>query len=47
MVRDPLDTLLSCFKNKFDDQGLEWSLDEKHLVLVFSIYLEILITKNK
>ena len=27
-VRDPLDVLLSCFLNKFDDRGLEWTLDE-------------------
>jgi hypothetical protein len=41
-VRDPLDTLLSCYKSKFDDQGLEWALDIKHLVLQYSIYLHIM-----
>jgi len=35
-VRDPLDNLLSCFRNKFDDFGLEWSLDESHLVIQYT-----------
>jgi len=41
-VRDPLDTLLSCYKHKFDDSGLEWSLDVHHLVTVYTQYLEIM-----
>lgn len=40
MIRDPLDTLLSCFKNKFDDIGLEWTLDVKDLVLQYVLYLQ-------
>lgn len=23
-MRDPMDTLFSCYKHKFDDKGLEW-----------------------
>jgi hypothetical protein len=26
-MRDPMDTLFSCYKHKFDDAGLEWALD--------------------
>jgi hypothetical protein len=26
-MRDPMDTLFSCYKHKFDDSGLEWALD--------------------
>jgi len=36
-VRDPMDTLFSCYKNKFDDKGLEWALDIKDLVLQYSV----------
>ena len=36
-VRDPMDTLFSCYKNKFDDKGLEWALDMKDLVLQYSV----------
>ena len=42
MVRDPADTLLSSFTNKFDDIGLEWSLDIDHLVLQYVLYLELM-----
>ncbi len=41
-VRDPLDTLFSCYRNKFDDAGLEWSLDVPDLVLQYAVYLEIM-----
>eukprot|EP01036_Dinobryon_divergens_P036186 gene36186-47054_t len=41
-IRDPLDTLLSCYKHKFDDGGLEWSLDPEHLVFEYVQYLEIM-----
>lgn len=41
-VRDPLDTLFSCYRNKFDDFGLEWSLDVGDLALQYSVYLEIM-----
>ena len=27
MMRDPMDTLLSCYRHKFDEMGLRWSLD--------------------
>jgi len=40
-IRDPMDTLLSCFKHKFDDGGLEWSLDVNHLVAHYVQYLKI------
>eukprot|EP01036_Dinobryon_divergens_P022684 gene22684-30966_t len=39
-VRDPMDTLFSCYKNKFDDGGLEWTLDAKDLVLQYTLYLK-------
>ena len=41
-IRDPMDTLLSCYKHKFDDGGLEWSLSVEHLVSVYVQYLEIM-----
>jgi hypothetical protein len=41
-VRDPMDTLFSCYRNKFDDFGLEWSLDVGDLVLQYAVYLEIM-----
>lgn len=41
-IRDPLDTLFSCFRCKFDDAGLEWSLDTGDLVLQYAKYLEIM-----
>jgi hypothetical protein len=40
MIRDPLDTIFSCYRQKFDDQGLEWSLDISDLVLQYVLYLE-------
>eukprot|EP01033_Poteriospumella_lacustris_P010063 gene10063-7190_t len=40
MVRDPLDTLLSCYRLKFDDIGLHWTLQIPDLVLQFVMYLE-------
>ncbi len=42
MVRDPMDTILSCFTHKFDHYGLEWSMNEDHLVDQFAIYLQIM-----
>lgn len=41
-IRDPLDTLFSCFRCKFDDAGLEWSLDTGDLALQYAKYLEIM-----
>jgi hypothetical protein len=42
MIRDPLDTLFSCYKHKFDEAGLRWSLDFDMLVDQYVAYLEIL-----
>ena len=41
-MRDPMDTLYSCFKHKFDDSGLEWSLDAEQLALQYYLYLSIM-----
>jgi len=41
-IRDPMDTLFSCFRCKFDDAGLEWSLDVADLSLQYALYLEIM-----
>jgi hypothetical protein len=40
MVRDPLDTLYSCLRNKFDHGGLEWTLQTEALVDNYITYLE-------
>ena len=40
-MRDPFDTILSCYKHKFDDAGLAWSLDEELLIEQYVYYLEI------
>ena len=42
MVRDPMDTMLSCFTHKFDDHGLEWAVDEEELANQYAVYLEIM-----
>ncbi|CAN0040385.1 unnamed protein product, partial [Ectocarpus fasciculatus] len=39
-VRDPMDTILSCFKHKFDDSGLDWALDMKRLSRQYINYLK-------
>lgn len=41
-VRDPMDTLLSCYTHKFDDKGLEWAFDAEALVEQYSQYLAIM-----
>jgi hypothetical protein len=41
-VRDPMDTLLSCFTQKFDDKGLEWAFQPATLVEMFVDYLTIM-----
>ena len=41
-MRDPMDTLFSCYKHKFDDGGLEWALDVDQLALQYAQYLEIM-----
>ena len=52
-MRDPMDTLFSCYKHKFDDAGLEWALDFDRkliikrmavvLLLLFSVFFMALI----
>ena len=42
VIRDPLDTLFSCLKNKFDDEGLTFSLDVDHLVGEYISYLKLM-----
>jgi hypothetical protein len=32
----------SCYRCKFDDSGLEWSLDMSDLVLQYTLYLKIM-----
>lgn len=41
-VRDPMDTLLSCFTQKFDDSGLDWAFEPKALVNEYTDYLKIM-----
>lgn len=41
-VRDPMDTLLSCFTQKFDDKGLEWAFQPATLVEMYVDYLTIM-----
>jgi hypothetical protein len=40
LIRDPLDTLFSCYRLKFDDIGLHWTMKIPHLVLQYVLYLE-------
>lgn len=39
-VRDPMDTILSCFRHKFDDTGLDWALDKERLSRQYINYLK-------
>ena len=41
-IRDPMDTILSCFTHKFDDIGLTWSINQDHLTQAYAIYVEIM-----
>jgi hypothetical protein len=41
-MRDPMDTLFSCYKHRFDDKGLEWTLDPEALALQYATYLDIM-----
>lgn len=41
-IRDPMDTILSCYTHKFDDIGLSWSLNIEHLTQTYAIYVEIM-----
>ena len=38
-MRDPMDTLYSCIKHKFDDGGLEWTMDPQQLATQYYLYL--------
>lgn len=42
MIRDPMDTIFSCYKHKFDEVGLRWSLDFEQIVNHYVVYLEIM-----
>lgn len=39
-IRDPLDTIFGCYKLKFDDAGLDWSMDLASLCAQYQAYLE-------
>ena len=39
-MRDPMDTLYSCAKHKFDDAGLEWTLTPEQLAMQYYLYLK-------
>jgi hypothetical protein len=41
-VRDPMDTLFSCYKNKFSDEGTAWTHNISHLVKEYALYLELM-----
>eukprot|EP01034_Spumella_vulgaris_P022698 gene22698-28849_t len=40
-VRDPMDTLFSCYRNRFADPGTTYTLDFRSLVRQYTLYLEI------
>ena len=42
MVRDPMDTLLSCYHTRFADDSSTYSLDVKTLVYEYMLYLKVL-----
>ena len=39
IVRDPMDTIFSCFRHKFDNDGLEWSVDLESVVIEYASYI--------
>lgn len=39
-MRDPMDTVFSCYNHKFDDRGLDWALSIEGIALQYSLYLE-------
>ena len=41
-IRDPMDTMFSCYKHKFDDIGLEWTLQPETLVKQYVAYIELI-----
>jgi len=42
VTRDPLDTLLSCYTNKFTSPETIWTLDMETLIVEYTLYLEII-----
>ena len=38
VVRDPMDTIFSCYKNKFEDAGLQFASDFGHLAQEYAVY---------
>ena len=42
VTRDPLDTLLSCYTNKFTSPETVWTLDMETLLVEYTLYLEII-----
>ena len=41
-MRNPMDTVFSIYKLKFDDSGLEWTHDLDHIVEVYRLYWDIM-----
>lgn len=41
-MRDPLDTLCSCYTHKFDDSGVTWATQPDRLALEYAVYLEVM-----
>lgn len=42
VVRDPLDCLWSCFRHKFDEKALQWTLDFEHICHEYVLYLRLM-----
>ena len=42
VTRDPMDLLLSCWRHKFDDNGLEFALHAEELALSYFNYLDLM-----
>jgi tetratricopeptide (TPR) repeat protein len=42
IMRDPLDTMYSCYAHKFDDSGASWATDPERLALEYAMYLEVM-----
>ena len=42
VVRDPLDTLLSCYSKRFGSSELSWTMDINNLVAEYALYLELM-----
>ena len=42
MVRDPMDTLYSCYKNRFADDSSVYTLEMQSLVHEYKLYLEVM-----